>query len=67
MIKDISVIIPMYNAEKTIVRAINSILNQTTSRVREIIIINDGSEDNSKREINKYIDENKLNYLVKII
>ena len=57
----------MYNAEKTIVRAINSILNQTTSRVREIIIINDGSEDNSKREINKYIDENKLNYLVKII
>lgn len=41
-----SVIIPVYNAEKTIGRCIDSILNQKFSDY-EIILINDGSEDNS--------------------
>ncbi len=43
----ISVIIPTYNREKLIVKAINSILNQTI-KVDEIIVVDDGSIDNTK-------------------
>lgn len=51
--KLISVIIPMYNAEKTIDRMLQSILNQTYKNL-EIIIINDGSQDNSLSMIEAY-------------
>lgn len=40
----ISVIIPVYNGEKTIQETINSVLNQTFSDF-ELIVINDGSQD----------------------
>lgn len=43
----ISVIIPVYNGEKTIKRCINSIINQTYSNL-DIIIVNDGSSDNTQ-------------------
>ncbi len=55
-----SVIIPCYNAEKTIKFAIQSVLMQTYSNI-EIIVINDGSNDKSSdivlqlKESNKYI------------
>lgn len=42
----ISVIIPVYNGEKTIETTIQSILNQSFSDL-ELIIINDGSQDNT--------------------
>jgi len=42
----ISVIIPVYNAEKTLEQCVNSILNQTYAHT-EILLINDGSTDNS--------------------
>ena len=38
----ISVIIPVYNAEKTIERLLNSVISQTYKNY-EVIIINDGS------------------------
>jgi glycosyltransferase involved in cell wall biosynthesis len=47
----ISVIVPVYNAEKYLERCINSICNQTYKNL-EIILVNDGSSDNSK-EISK--------------
>src|SRR6185437_3911712 len=50
----VSVIIPCYNAEKYIGQAIESILNQTYKNF-EIIIINDGSTDQSADIINNYI------------
>lgn len=40
----ISVIIPVYNGEKTIKETIESVLNQTFTDF-EIIVINDGSKD----------------------
>jgi len=49
----ISVIIPVYNAEKTLVIAIESILNQSYKHL-ELIIVNDGSIDASADICNKY-------------
>lgn len=42
----ISIIVPVYNAEKTIAKCLSSICNQTF-RELEIIVIDDGSTDNS--------------------
>jgi len=49
----ISVIIPTYNSEKTISRAIESVLNQSYS-VFEIIIIDDASTDKTMDIVTKY-------------
>jgi glycosyltransferase involved in cell wall biosynthesis len=46
----ISVIIPMYNAEKTICSTLNSIHSQTEGKF-EIIVVNDGSTDTSLAEV----------------
>lgn len=43
----ISVIVPVYNGEKTIKRCINSIVSQTYSNL-DIVIVNDGSSDNTQ-------------------
>ena len=51
--KKISVIIPVYNAEKTIARALDSIINQTLSSI-EIIIYDDCSTDKTVKIIKKY-------------
>lgn len=42
----ISIIIPVYNAENTIQRCLQSIINQTYNNI-EILVIDDGSTDNS--------------------
>ena len=47
---EISVILPLYNAEGYIKEAIDSLLIQTFTNF-ELIIINDGSTDNSKNII----------------
>ncbi len=48
----ISVVIPTYNREKEVVRAIKSVQEQTVS-VREIIVIDDGSTDNTPSSVAK--------------
>jgi glycosyltransferase involved in cell wall biosynthesis len=51
----LSILIPMYNAEKVIGNCIESLLNQgIPTKLFEIIIINDGSIDNSILEVEKY-------------
>lgn len=48
----VSIIIPVFNAEKYIEKCVNSLINQTYKNI-EIIIVNDGSKDNSIDIINK--------------
>lgn len=43
---DVSVIVPVYNAEKTIIRCVESICKQSYRNI-EIILIDDGSSDKS--------------------
>jgi glycosyltransferase involved in cell wall biosynthesis len=51
----ISVILPVYNGEKYLKAAIDSVLKQTFSNF-EFIIINDGSKDNSEKICTSYSD-----------
>ena len=49
MNEKISIIVPVYNTEKFIDSMLKSIINQNISRkYYEIILVNDGSIDNSK-------------------
>jgi glycosyltransferase involved in cell wall biosynthesis len=50
----VSIIVPVYNAEKHLRLCIDSVINQTLQEI-EIIIINDGSTDNSKEIILDYV------------
>lgn len=54
-IPKISVVIPLYNKEKAIVRTLESVLNQTVSPL-EIIIVNDGSKDNSLEVVRSFVN-----------
>lgn len=56
MVPLISVIMPVYNADKFIANAIESILKQTLMNF-ELIIINDGSTDHSQQIILRYKDK----------
>lgn len=60
MEKLISVIIPLFNAEQTILRCLTSLKEQSNNNI-EVIIVNDGSTDGSSNLVEKYIQENKLN------
>ena len=52
----ISVIVPVYNAEKYLEKCLDSLINQTLSEI-EIILVNDGSKDNSQEIIEKYLSK----------
>ena len=54
----VSVIIPIYNRQKYLVRCFDSIINQTMSEL-EIILVDDGSEDGSGRICDAYAEKDK--------
>ena len=62
--KKVSIIVPVYNVEKYLTKCLDSLVNQTLSDI-EIIIVNDGSPDNSKKIIDKYLKEypDKIKYI----
>ena len=53
---DISVIIPVYNGEKYIRKCLDSVINQTKKEI-EIVVVNDGSADNTESIIKEYKDK----------
>lgn len=62
--KKISVIIPVYNGDKYINKSVDSVLGQTYQNI-DIVVINDGSTDNTKVLLSEYGDKiqviNQLN------
>ncbi len=62
----VSVIVPFYNVETYIDKCLKSLVNQTLEDI-EIILVNDGSKDNTKNIVKKYQKEypQKIVYLEK--
>ena len=59
----ISVIVPIYNVEEYLPKCLDSILNQTFSNI-EIICVNDGSTDGSRKVLEEY---KKRDFRIKIV
>lgn len=62
-IYDLSILIPVYNSENYIEECINSIINQKTHYKYEIIIVNDGSTDNTEKILFKYRHIRNINII----
>lgn len=62
----VSVIVPVYNVEKYLDECLSSLVNQTLSEL-EIIVVNDGTKDNSQSIIDQYVKQypNKVVSLIK--
>jgi len=58
----VSVIMPTYNGELFIYKALNSVINQTYNKF-EIIVVDDGSTDNTRNIVDEFIKENKCNII----
>lgn len=63
MIK-VSVVIPIFNAEKYLEQCLESIVNQTLTDI-EIILINDGSTDGSESICKSYLTDERVSYYYK--
>ncbi|MCW3764653.1 glycosyltransferase family 2 protein [Weissella confusa] len=61
----ISVIMPVYNVERYVSTCIKSVLNQTY-RNFELIIVNDGSTDNSLKEIEKFNSDPRVRIITQV-
>jgi glycosyltransferase involved in cell wall biosynthesis len=57
----VTVIISTYNCSKTILKAVNSCINQTYKYI-EIIVVDDCSTDNTKKLLSKLIYSKKIKY-----
>ena len=60
----VSVIIPVYNVEKYIRQCLESVINQTLKEI-EIIIVNDGTKDNSMKIVEEYISDKRIKIINK--
>ena len=59
---DLSIIIPVYNKSKLINRCLDSIFNQTTGYSYEVVLVDDGSTDNSVELIKARTEGNVILY-----
>src|SRR3989338_554395 len=55
----ISIIIPVFNEERTLEKILEKMSKLNLGMRKEILIINDGSTDNSRKIIEDFIKENK--------
>lgn len=56
----LSVIIPAYNVEKYIVQCINSVLHQKVTFAFEVIVVNDGSTDQTAMLLEQYVHDPRV-------
>lgn len=62
----VSVIIPLYNRQDTIQRAVDSVLSQSYSNI-EVLVVDDGSTDHSIEMLEKYHNDNRVRIFVRNI
>ena len=55
----VSIIVPMFNSEKSVSKLINSLINQTYKNI-EIILIDDGSTDQTTKICKNYINDPRI-------
>lgn len=55
----VSIIVPIYNIQNYVEKCIESLISQKYDNI-EILLINDGSTDNSKKLCEKYVDNKKV-------
>ncbi len=58
----VSIIMPVYNGEDFLDRSIKSVLRQTYQNW-ELLLIDDGSEDDSARIIERYLEDDRIKFL----
>jgi dolichol-phosphate mannosyltransferase len=63
--KTLSIIVPVFNEEKTISGILNILCSINLGVKKEIIIVDDGSKDNSRKVIEKYLKEKKKSEKIK--
>lgn len=63
-ISGVSIIIPVYNGEKTIERCLLSIINQSSKMIEEIIVVDDGSIDRTSDIIRFLIEKDARIHLI---
>ena len=61
----ITVVVPAYNSEGTILRCINSILNQTYQDI-QLIVVDDGSEDGTRTIVEEFQKQDSRIELISI-
>lgn len=62
----ITIIIPVYNGEKTIQRCLDSVLRQSSKRIEEIIVVDDGSTDKTVEIIKSLAEQDaRIHYIQK--
>ena len=57
----VDIVMPIYNREKTVGKAIESVLNQTHKNFR-LIIVDDGSRDGTEEICRKYLNDERVIY-----
>ena len=59
----VSIIVPVYNGEKYIKECVESLQNQNYKNI-EIIVVNDGSSDNTEKIVNRIVSSDNRVILI---
>lgn len=60
----VSVIIPVYNAEKTVQKALQSVAAQDFAESVEIVLTDDGSTDASLETVNRFLQQHQIPHII---
>ena len=62
----VSVVVPAYNEEKTITRKLENLNEQAYSNM-EVIVVNDGSTENTKETVQRFIERTSVKFKVRLL